>query len=210
MALTFPLADLFTRFPIKTNRFTLDRRQSFSRTNAGVVSVADFRAPTWAADFVSAAMSEDDCIELETMLRALKGMVNPFYGEDTRRPYPRRGPQSAAYGSAALASVVGAGRSEVTFSGLPSGLILSVGDKFSLAVDGIDRLFEVQEQVVASGAGVTTAVSVLPPIPAAVIAPANAQFSRPRVAMLADPSTVAFNPSGGLLGTVSFSAIEAI
>lgn len=98
-------------------------------------------------------MSEDDCIELEAMLRALKGMVYPFYAEDTRRLYPRRGPQSAAYGSAALASIVGAGRSEVTFTGLPAGLILSVGDKFSLEIEGLDRLFEIQEQVVASGSG---------------------------------------------------------
>lgn len=90
MAITFPRADIFTKFRIQTTKFGLNFRQSFSRDGGGRSTVVDFREPYWEAAFVSATMGDDDCVELEAALMSLDGMARQFLATDTRRPFPRR------------------------------------------------------------------------------------------------------------------------
>lgn len=208
MALTFPIPDLFDRFPIQTTAFALNFRQSFSRDGAGRLTTIDFRLPYWQASFVTAPMREDDCLALEALLSSLDGMTRTFLARDTRRPFPRRGPQSAAYGAATI-TAFGTGRRDVSFSGLPAGLVLSEGDYFGINISGSARLFRLAQSKTATLGSVSN-LECRPSIPSAVAANTPVIFARPTCTMKVDPASIAFNPGGNLLGTVAFSAVEAI
>lgn len=205
MAITFPLSGLFDRYGIKTNSFLVDFRQSTSRDGAGNLTVIDYRLPKWKASFSSAVMSEDDCLEIEAELLSLNGAARVFLATDTRRPFPRKGAQSAVYGSAQI-TAVSLVNNTVTLSGLPANLDLSRGDKFSVAVNGIHYLYALAEPISANSSGVTGAVTVTPTLNPAVTAPRSAVFAKPPCSMRLIYGSIAFNPSGALLGTVSFDA----
>lgn len=208
MALTFPIPDLFERFPLQTTNFSLNFRQSFSRDGAGRLTTIDYRLPYWQASFVTAPISEDDCLALEALLSSLDGMSRTFLARDTRREFPRRGPQSAAYGGAII-TAFGTGRRDVSFTGLPAGLVLSEGDYFSVVVSGTPRLFRLAQGKTAT-LGSASNLECRPAIPGSVAANTPVTFAKPACAMKVDPASIAFNPGGNLLGTVSFSAVEAI
>lgn len=205
MAVSFPLNGLFTRYGIKTTRFFPEERQSFSRNGAGAKIVVDYRMPIWKASYVSAAMSEDDCLELEAELSSLRGAANIFHGIDTRRLFPRLGPQTVSAYSSAQVSSVNLSANSVAFSGLPANLALSRGDKFSVLISGSRYLYAIAEPITANALGATAQVEVVPQLHPLISAGA-ATLASPTCAMRLVPGSVQFNPSGNLLATVSFEA----
>ena len=208
MAITFPRADIFTASQIKTSSFLLNYRQSFSRDGGGRSTVVDFREPYWQASFVSAVISEDDCIELEAALMSLDGMARQFLVTDTRRPYPRRMVQGAITG--VQITGVNFGRNLCSFAGLPPNAVLSQGDRFSFEFFGTHYLFALAEGKVANGSGVAANVEIRPRMPGAITFPRDVTLSRPTCSMKLDPASVSFASNGSLLGTVSFSAAQIL
>lgn len=209
MAITFPLDGVFSRYGIKTTQFFPEERQSFSRTLAGAGVVIDYRAPVWKASFTSAVMREDDCLELEAELSSLRGALNTFYAVDTRRPFPRLGPQDAAPYSSAMISNFNLATNRLAFSGLPGGLKLSRGDKLSVVVGSRRLLYAIAEPATAAGGGGVTLTEVVPQLHPQ-IATGAVSFANPSCEMRLVAGSVQFNPSGNLLATVSFDAEQAL
>lgn len=205
MTVSFPLAGIFDRYPILTTSFFPRERQSSSRTGGGSSIVIDYRMPVWRASYVTALISEDDCIALEAELSALRGAALAFYGTDTRRPFPRLGPQSGVYGGAQISSV-NLEENTVAFSALPTNIELSIGDRFHVNVGGKRRLYALAEAGGTTGFfGNTAPLQVVPQL-FPTVAPGPVTFGRPSCEMRLIADSVTFNPSGNLLGTVSFEA----
>lgn len=204
MALIFPRANILTAYPIKSN-LMLDYRQSFSRTAGGLGIGVDYRQPIWNGAFTSATMSEDDCLALEAELNSLDGMVRSFLAHDTRRPFPRLGPQTAAYGTPLIAAI-GSGREQADISGLPANLVLSVGDYFSVAEGDKRYLFTVVQGSTASALGVASDIEFRPHLPPFIPIGRAVNFVRPACTMRIDPASVGYTSSGALLGTIAFTA----
>jgi hypothetical protein len=208
MAVTYPRADLFTAFAIKASRFALNFRQAFSRDGGGRTTTVDFREPYWEGAFVSAVLSEDDCVSLEAALHSLDGMARQFLATDTRRTYPLRMAQGVISGVQITGA--NAGRNLCNFSGLPANAILSQGDKFSIEANGLHYLFQFVEGAQADNAGVITAAEIRPRVPLSIGFSQSVKLSRPTCSMKIDPASVAFQSSGPLLGTVSFTAAQML
>jgi hypothetical protein len=208
MAVSFPRADIFSQFPIQTTRFDLNYRQSFSRDGGGRLTIVDFREPYWQAEFVSAVMSEDDCLDLEAALISLDGMSQSFLATDTRRRSPRN-LQPSAFGSPFVSSVKNGGN-QVTFSGFSSGAQISQGDKFSVVFDGLHYLFVAVETKTASTIGTLLGLEIRPRFPAVIPTPQPITLLSPTCSMKIDPASLSFARQGGLVGTVTFQGVQSL
>lgn len=208
MAVTFPVTDLFTRYHFRTTSFSLAFVQSTSRNRSGSMKVYDMGRPIWRAAYVSSIMNLDDCVGLEAVLNALCGAVGTFHGMDTRRTMPRLYPGGGFTDTATVASLAVDGKS-LAIQGLHPFFRISTGDYFQATISGQPYLFQAQEGVTASAAGLSPTFTCMSGYHPAITVGATVKFIRPACLMRVEPGTVQFNEGANALGTVSFSASEA-
>lgn len=208
MTITFPNAILLNSFPVKTVKFDLMPRQSKSRQANGTPIVVDFGLPIWAASFSTASMSHALCVEMQAVLNALDGMINPIWVRDTRREFPAAYPKGGFADTGSITTWGASGKS-VSMSGLPAGFVLSRGDYFTYVLSGKRYLHQVMESITAGGLGATGDFEIRPHYPTGASGTVSATFLTPQMSFIVDPATIDFSDGDDLTGTVSFGGFQA-
>lgn len=206
MAITYPLTDLIG-FGIVTQQFKPQFRQQISRQPSGAVTGIDFGQPVWVASYVTATMSQDDCVDFEADLNSLEGVKGTFLGRDTRRLAPREHP-NGGFADVATVGAINANRKALTLTGLTVGMILSKGDYVQIEVGGVKFLYQSRETVVVGAGGVTPEFEVHPTLHVSAAAGNAARLMNPACLMRLEPNSVQYNPGSSALGTVSFNAMQ--
>lgn len=206
--ITYPRADIFSAYRLKTTKFQPYFRQTVSRTAGGAMIVVDRGAPVWQASYVTASISEDDCVEFQAVLNSLDGSVQAFLGSDTRREFPRLYPEGNFSDTGSILSL-GVDRRVLSLTGL-HGLSFRVGDRFSYQIGDIHVLHEIQEDVTANGGGEVGPFQVFPHVPPGLTTGTAVKFARPTCTMRIDPESVQYTAGGNTLGTVAFSATQLL
>ncbi|QWY83357.1 hypothetical protein [Rhizobium phage RHph_X3_2] len=214
-ALTYPfslpfLADLLE---IETVTFDLERNDAVSGQGTGQTIGVELAPPLW---FAEVSLTPDYLQEAEIIaakFRALRGVMGTFYLYDPRKKFPMEDPTGSILGASTITiTAKGANNDTLSLSGFPIGYKLTPGDKFSLAYGASFRYFgEFSDYATANGAGVITAVPVLPHIPLAVSIGTELTLKTPFCKMALDVK--GWNPgsSSGLhTGGQKFRAIQKV
>lgn len=206
MSVSYPL-DFFDDFPIKTVKFDLRYRQVLSRDGNNQFFGADLAYPLWTGSFVSAAMKESDCVDLQAVLNSLKGVIEVFLAWDTRREYPKRYP-TGAFTDSGTVKEIGVDGLGLSLENLPAGFVISRGDRFDMIFGGKRYLLEAAESVTADGSGITALFDTNPPPPYGLEVAQDVEFKKPCCKMQVEPGSVSYNEGEGLTGTVSWNGIQ--
>lgn len=209
MAITYPRSDLMTahRLIVQAPGFRLSPLQEISRLRNGEIRAKNFADPIWKASFSTPQLTQDECVEFESILNDLEDGLKPFHAYDERRPYPFRYQNGVFQDNGQISAISENGRT-VTFSGLQPSFQLTRGDKFRLTSVVGTTLHEIKETITANGSGATGAVVVQPNIPPAYEGNNPVSFSKPYCLMTIEPGSVSYNPGPSALATVSFSAVQ--
>lgn len=195
MALTFPRA--MPTLGAASQSFEPLRNDFLSPENGGRLGALTAGFPLWRGEWVlGKGINEAKADVWLAWLRAQRGPMNLFFGQDYRRPFPMAYPKGfaglvravggAAFdGSATSWSINGTG-DVLTLNGLPAGLAFSVCDyvDFRWTTGGVARrsLVSCVEPVTASGGGVAT-FAVEPPVPTITPGGAVAHLDNPSCLM---------------------------
>ena len=209
MSLTFPTANLFNQYPMRTNKFALTPRQSLSRTAGNDLIAVDFGRQVWMAEFTSLPQTHSDCVEIESYLNALGGATELILARDTRREYPVAYPDGVFNDTGVVASLGGDGKS-LSLSGLDANFVLKRGDYFYYIISGRRYLHQVVEAITASGAGVTGAFEITPHYISTLTVSTPVVLKKPTMQMRLTPGSISFADTGRLIGTVSFAGVQRL
>lgn len=214
MAITFPRA-----FPscaaFQVHKFAPRYQQTYAMSGGGSPQAADVGPAYWEAEFSVETLGRADTAEWDAWLHSLRGGLRTFKGRVPGHRWLMAYPTGYAAlvysggpwsGSGNLASIA-AERDAVTVDELPNGLVVGVGDFFSIPVGGRQHLHRVTEGGVSSAGSI--AVSVEPTIRPNAVVDVAALFIEPwcEMTLIGRPS---ISISQHRFGSFSFQAAQVI
>lgn len=212
MTISFP-RDILASFPGWSTDFDLSYRQEQSRTAGGRTIVKDLGTPLWSATYQSRAMSSNELDRWKAILNSLDGGVQTFRGYPLSRVYPIAYPKGswptgvAFSGDSAAINTIGSNNKSLTLKTLPAAFKLSVGDYLRI---GASKLYQVMEDALATGAGITPTFEVRPHLAPGTAVSDVVSVYRPYCPMTIVAGSIA--TSSDLRtgrGAISFQAMEA-
>ena len=212
MVISFP-RDILANFPGWSTDFDLTYRQEQSRTGGGRTIVKDLGTPLWSAAYQSRAMRANELDRWKALLNSLDGGVQTFKGYPLSRVYPIAYPNGswptgqAFDGHTADINTIGSNNKSIAAKLLPAGFLLSVGDYIRV---GTARLYQVMEDALASGAGITPTFELRPHLAPGTAVDDAISVYRPYCLMTIVPGSISTSsdPRTGR-GAISFQAMEA-
>lgn len=209
MAISYPRDDVMsaTRLIVQAPGFRLSPLQEISRLRNGSLRSKNFTDPIWKATFSTPPLTQDECVDFESMLYDLEDGLKAFHAYDERRPYPRNYQDGVFVDNSQIGAISDNGRT-ISITGLQGSFSLSRGDKFRLTRTGQTTLHEIKENVTANGSGVVSSVVVQPNIPPEFSGSNPISFKKPYCFMVIEPGTISYNPGASALGTVTFSGVQ--
>jgi hypothetical protein len=163
--------------------------------------------------YQSRTMRANELDRWKAILNSLDGGVQTFKGYPLSRVYPIAYPKGAwptggsFLGNTAAVNSVGSNNKSISAKTLPAGFQLLVGDFLRI---GADKLYQVMEDALASGGGVTPSFELRPHLAPGTAINNTVSVYRPFCPMTIDPgsiSTAADLRTGR--GSISFQAMEA-
>ncbi len=189
MALTFPYPLDFLNDYLREGSSTLSiqRNDELSGSGDGRYWTAELARPLWTITLPLVARRPAEARALDAKIIALNGSAKTLLWAD-----PSYAPAFGATVELALATVtvasISTDRTALAFTGLPSGWVLSTGDRFSIVYGERYYLATISEDATADSAGATGEVSVFPYLPFGVSIGAVAEIVRPVMKCLIPPS----------------------
>lgn len=210
MALSFPVVGLMEKIqdiePLK-----LFERQELSRDASGVTYGKSLGSSLWMGSWTTKPLRHDDAIDFEAMLATLDGVINPFYGEDVRRRYPKLYPTGSFDDSAAaIHTLFSDGR--IRIDGLPAGFVISRGDyfEFDYGIPANRALHQASETVTCDGAGLSPLFAVRPHIRQGAAVDDLVSFKRPQGIFTLEPDSIEKRVVGMTHTQISWKGIQTI
>jgi hypothetical protein len=181
MPLSFPysLASFADVLRMSTVRMRLVADQQISGMGGGKIIVADMSPKYWEFEVTLINMENALARRVQALIEALDESINDFYLYDPRAAYPLSDPTGAILGASTVQiNTLNVNNKELTFKGLPSTFINSVGDFFAFdfgsptkralhrivvggtATGGISPSLEVRPHIL-PGAAVNAAVTLI-------------------------------------------------
>jgi hypothetical protein len=191
----------------------IQRNDESSGTGDGRIWTAELAPPLWLATVNLSQIDADSAKQIAAKIRKLQGSRQQFFLYDPLSMYPQSDKDgSMLTGRTVLLNSIATDRGTIGFSGLPSGYVLTVGDKFSYAYSSGPTRYgfhEISETVVASGAGTTPSFGVFPNLPAGVATGAVITLIKPACKCILYPGS--HNPgTTGKDHTTSGASFKAI
>jgi hypothetical protein len=212
MAIVEPY-DILAGWPGWQTAFALVERGDISRQKNGVTRTKLGVMPLWSMSVVSINLIPNRLDALKGMVEGLAGLQTLILGYSLSRCYPIAYPNGswptggAFSGTTASLSFIGSNNRSVRVSSLPAAFALQSGDMIQIAAGNLHR---VREAAIASGAGLTPAFEVHPPLWPGTATGQAVSVRKPHCLMRIVPGSVSASadPRTGR-GTVSFEAMEA-
>ncbi|WPJ68019.1 hypothetical protein STOPSMEL_43 [Sinorhizobium phage StopSmel] len=204
-----PLSAINDRLSHDAVVFDIQRNDEFSGTGDGDLWQQELARPLWTAEISLNEGSHDELKQVAARIRKLDGARQAFMLCDPLSLYPQADPTGSILGSAVVTlGVIGSDRTAVPFLGLPSGYVLTVGDKVQIQGTTKTAFVEVSETVAASAGGVAT-VSIFPRLPNWVLTASPVTLKKPACPMVIVPGSHRPGTSQGVLTAgAGFKAIQ--
>lgn len=207
----FPLDGCFTDDTV----FEPIYQQTLAITGGGSVNAADVGPPMWQGEFATTLLSREDFAIWDAWLHSLDGALRLFKG----RPPAWKWPQAYPRGFAGLTysgspwsglgnlSVIGAGRDTVTVNALPNGLVLKVGDYFSIPAGSRQHLHRIMEGGTAAANAVD--LTVRPVIRPGIVTDIAVRFEAPycEMSLQGKPTRTRHGNRGG---SIAFTGLQVL
>ncbi|WP_306150647.1 hypothetical protein [Roseovarius sp. MMSF_3281] len=168
------LPDLIAPHNWRIVRLALRQTQELSPVAGGAVTARDLGPARWLMSAESAPMTHSEADAVMADFGRLRGALLTFIGHDVRRDtlasLDGDAPGQAALGAASpVVQAVRADRAALSISGVPAGLVFSVGDRIGVTTGaGGYEYFRLLSGGVSDGGGVTPDLEVEPHVRAAV------------------------------------------
>lgn len=213
MALVFPLSlEAFAdKLRMVSAPFILEEQQELSGLGGGEILAAGLAPDRWTTPVTLKPMIHTQAREIQALIESLRGALQTFYLYSPTNCYPAFDPGGIILGSASpVVHTIGSNNKSLRINGLPSGYRLSAGDllAFDYGVNPTRRaLHRVVEAVVASGAGLTPAFEIVPPLRPGLVTGAAVALKKPAAKMVRVPKSLSVSHAGRF-STISFQAIQ--
>ncbi|CZT36248.1 hypothetical protein [Rhizobium sp. 9140] len=174
MTVTYPysLATFADQLAISSVVWDIQRNDEMSAAGDGRFWQAELSSPLWTGTVELIMLSNDRAKQIAAQIRKLHGTQESFYLCDPLSLYPQADRTGAVLGNAAVKVLtIATDRASLSFTGLPAGYVLTLGDKFTILYGSNPErvgFFEISETVAANGAGVTGMVGVFPHLPSGI------------------------------------------
>lgn len=215
MVQTFPSTGLVERLRIVSAPFTLEPQQEVRRQGSGAGQARDLGPNLWVARVTSLCRTFRQLAEVQAMIHALNGAIEPFYLYNPFAAFPARDPGGTIIGSSTVSILsINADNKRLALQGLPVGYVLSLGDFLSFSYGSnpanvaLHQIVEVAG-VTANGSGQTTQFEVRPHIRAGAAVSDPVSLKKPAAMMKLVPGTVAV-ASGVNDKSITFTAEQHI
>lgn len=182
-------------------RFEIERVDHLSPENGGRIGAVTAGFPVWTASWDLGRVGPDRADEVAAFVDSLNGAQIPFLAWDVSRPWPKAHPAGfggmvraggGAFDGTAATWAADSSRQQLTLTGLPANLALSVRDYvgFAWETEGEARraLVRTLESARADADGALT-VEVRPALPTLIPPEAVATLKRPDCLMRLTPET---------------------
>lgn len=213
MAITYPRNDIIQSIGVVSQSFSLLSRGEFSRMKNGVTISKNWGSAIWMGEWASKDKFHDAAIDFEAMIASLDDGIGEFYAYDTRRPMPKSKPNGDFADTGYIQAVSGQMR-EVSFMGLPPGMVLSRGDYFCYHYgvgDAEVALHQLMENAVVSPGGGAPLIEVRPHIrPGYVAGTTPVKFKNPYGKFRLFPQAAQFNTANIQQSNAVISAFQVI
>ncbi|WP_417257349.1 hypothetical protein [Celeribacter sp.] len=207
---TFPLSYLSDVLKVTTPTATLRRYDEASGSGDGRMWSAELSKPLWAFNVPLRKYLSQETRSVRAKVGALQGQKHDFLFADPAYKGPAADEGGAVLGASAVkVGSISSDRTQVSFSGLPSGYTLSAGDRFSVAFgSGHYYLGEIAEDAVADGNGDTEAVMVAPWVSLGVEVGDDVELVAPVLKVIVESFTPATDQLGGFSSGSSLSLLQ--
>lgn len=215
MALSFP-RDLPICTWTENGSFTLERSQARAPTGGGSPDVVEIAPALWAGEWGARIFDRATFASVDAWIASLRGGLRLFKGRPNRHKWPLAYPRGFAgltvsgspFSGSGNLNAIGANRDTVTIDALPIGLVLGVGDWFSIPAGSRQHLHRVLEGGTASGGGAVT-VTCEPIIRPDITTGIAVLLEAPYCDMnMPEPPRITRYPTGG--GEVSFKGRQVL
>jgi hypothetical protein len=185
MTVSYPysLSRFSDQLAISTVVWDIQRNDETSAGGDGRFWQAELSSPLWIGTVELIMLSNDRAKQIAAMIRKLHGSQETFYLCDPLSLYPQADPTGDILGSSTVEVLsIGGDRASLSFTGLPGGYVLTVGDKLTVKYgSNPERIgfFEVSETVSASSGGSTGLVGVFPHLPSGISSGAAVRLAKP-------------------------------
>lgn len=203
MAITYPL-DFLDDLPGWSTSFELLYRQDYSRHASGRTRVKDFGTPIWTATYVTKNLRPNQIDFWRARLNALEGGLKTFVAFPKSRCWPILHPNGTGIPETGRINSKNANNKAISLKEVV-GLRLSVGDFIS--VNNI--LYQVMENAVANGDGITPEFEIRPQLSASTIVDGVVRLHQPRCLMTLSDSGTSTSTGLNGRGSISFQGIES-
>jgi hypothetical protein len=194
---------------IEAQEFGIYERQEQSRTSYGRTIVKSFGHPLWRMSISTGRLPNDDALDYEARVNTLQNGMNPFYGYDLRRPYPRARPDGDFEDTATIAAI-GLGGKSLSLAGLETGFKLSAGDMLAFDHAGTRWLHQFTETRTANGLGSTSLQEIYPHLPIGLAPGVAVMLKKPSAVFGIEPGSIQSRTDGPLHTVISFRAMQAL
>ena len=214
MVQSFPNGDLMARLRVVSATFTLDSPQQIRRQGSGAIQARSLGSRLWSARIASVCRTFRELAEVQALIEALDGSIQPFHVYDPFKAYPASDPGGVLLGgSTPSLHTIDADNKRIRVQGLPAGYQLALGDllAFDYGSPAIRALHRVQEiaGIAADGSGVTPLFEVRPHVRAGAATSDPVYLAKPAAIMRLLPGTVSVEASAGAK-SISFEAVQVI
>lgn len=196
-----PLSFLSDAFRWKPFKWDIQRNDEYSGTGDGRVWQAQLAPVLWKATVEHQPLRNSIAEEMDAAIRSLRGAQEAFFLCSPLFCGPKSDPTGAVLGNAAVTiSAIASTRDAVSLAGLPSGYVLSRGDKFTFSYgsDPVRYYFgEVSATAMENSAGAAASVSVFPDLPAGAAVGAAITLVKPACKVVLVPGTYKAGTSSG-------------
>jgi hypothetical protein len=211
--MTFPNGDLMERLRVVSASFRLEPTQEIRRQAGGTIQARDLGPNLWYARISSVCRSFRELAEVEALLDALNGAVQPFHVYDPFKAYPATDPAGEDLGSATpTLHTIDDDNKRIRVQALPAGYKLTLGDllafDYGTSSRALHRVVEI-DGATADGSGLTPLFEVRPHIRSGAAASDPVYLAKPAAVMRLLPGTVSIEASAGGKGA-SFEAVQVL
>ena len=183
------LSVIFNHLKIASVEWSIQRNDEFSGLGSGDAWQAELADPHWIGDVTLGRGLHDELKQAAALIRRLDGARQAFMMCDPLSLYPQADPKGTILGSATVTiRSVGVDRSIARLGGLPSGYVLTVGDKLQITQGNMIRFHEVSQTVSATGAG-NADVLVFPRLALSLEVGAVVALKRPACPVIVEPGS---------------------
>lgn len=192
------LSDVFDRLPIAKVIWDRQDNNEYSGLGSGAYWETELAPSLWTGEVVFDPDLTTDLKQVAALIRWLRATKQRFMMCDPTSQYPAQDPTGAVIGNANVALRAISNRFVAPLQGLPSGYVLTPGDKLQVPYADTHAFVEVALRSIANAGGQAD-VAISPHLPLPIVAGAAVILKRPAFVASVAPNSHSPGTSEGVI-----------